>query len=60
MGGEGIVLKEPGSIYQPGIRTTAWLKVKPKLTLDVVVGGLIRANFGGAIGGRRSPIPSSL
>jgi ATP-dependent DNA ligase len=33
VGGEGIVLREPGSIYQPGIRTTAWLKLKPKLTL---------------------------
>jgi ATP-dependent DNA ligase len=37
MGGEGIVLKERGSIYRPGIRTPAWFKLKPKLTLDVVV-----------------------
>jgi len=34
-GGEGIVLKEPGSIYRPGIRSPAWLKVKPKLTLEI-------------------------
>jgi hypothetical protein len=38
-GGEGIVLKEPTSIYRPGIRSPAWLKVKPKLTLSVVVTG---------------------
>ena len=38
-GGEGIVLKEPSSIYRPGIRSPAWLKVKPKLTLEVIVTG---------------------
>ena len=38
-GGEGIVLKEPTSIYRPGIRSPAWLKVKPKVTLEVVVTG---------------------
>src|SRR5215831_499726 len=38
-GGEGIVLKEPGSIYRPGIRSPAWLKVKPKVTLEIVVTG---------------------
>src|SRR5262249_17871001 len=36
-GGEGIVLKEPTSIYRPGIRSLAWLKVKPKVTVEVVV-----------------------
>jgi hypothetical protein len=38
-GGEGIVLKEPTSIYRPGIRSPAWLKVKPKLALEVIVTG---------------------
>ena len=38
-GGEGIVLKEPASIYRPGIRSPAWLKVKPKVTLEVIVTG---------------------
>jgi ATP dependent DNA ligase domain len=38
-GGEGVVLKEPTSIYRPGMRSPAWLKVKPKVTLDVVVTG---------------------
>jgi ATP-dependent DNA ligase len=39
MGGEGIVLKERTSLYRPGIRSPAWLKLKPKLALDVVVTG---------------------
>jgi ATP-dependent DNA ligase len=39
MGGEGIVLKESMSIYRPGGRSAAWLKLKPKLTLDVLVTG---------------------
>ena len=38
-GGEGIVLKEPTSGYRPGIRSPAWLKVKPKVTLEVIVTG---------------------
>jgi hypothetical protein len=32
-------LKERTSLYRPGIRSPAWLKLKPKLTLDVVVTG---------------------
>ena len=39
MGGEGIVLKERTSLYRPGVRSPAWLKLKPKLSLDVVVTG---------------------
>ena len=39
MGGKGIVLKNPTSIYQPGERSPAWLKSKPKLTRDVLVTG---------------------
>ena len=38
-GGEGIVLKERTSVYRPGVRSPAWLKLKPKLTLEVVVTG---------------------
>ena len=37
LGGEGIVLKERTSVYRPGVRSPAWLKLKPKLTLEVVV-----------------------
>src|SRR5262245_15175513 len=41
MGGEGIVLKDRRSIYRPGLRSPAWLKLKPKpkLVLEVVVTG---------------------
>ena len=46
MGGEAIVLKDPESRYRPGERSPAWLKVKPKLTLDVVapISGLASAD----------------
>jgi bifunctional non-homologous end joining protein LigD len=36
---EGIVAKRLDSIYQPGKRTPAWVKVKNVLTTDVVIGG---------------------
>jgi DNA ligase-1 len=37
-GNEGLLLKRRGSLYEPGKRTGAWLKVKrPYATLDVVV-----------------------
>jgi bifunctional non-homologous end joining protein LigD len=39
MGGEGILLKDRSSIYRPGVRSPAWLKLKPKLTLTVTVTG---------------------
>ena len=39
LGGEDIVLKERTSVYRPGVRSAAWLKLKPKLTLEVVVTG---------------------
>jgi DNA ligase-1 len=43
-GNEGVMLKAAGSLYQPGRRGLAWLKLKRELaTLDVVVTG---AEFG--------------
>jgi hypothetical protein len=39
LGGEGIVLKERTAHCRPGTRSPAWLKLKPKLTLDVGVTG---------------------
>ena len=39
MGGEGIVLKDRTSHYRPGLRSPAWLKLKPKLTLVVTITG---------------------
>jgi ATP-dependent DNA ligase len=38
-GGEGIVLKERSAPYQPGRRSAAWLKVKQRVVLEVVVEG---------------------
>jgi ATP-dependent DNA ligase len=39
MGGEGIVLNERASASRPGLRSPAWLKLKPKLTLTATVTG---------------------
>ncbi len=36
-GHEGIMAKAPGSPYEPGKRSNAWLKVKPAHTLDLVI-----------------------
>jgi ATP-dependent DNA ligase len=36
-GGEGIVLKERSAPYRPGRRSPAWLKVKDRVVLEVVV-----------------------
>ncbi len=48
-GNEGVMLKAGGSVYQPGRRGLAWLKLKRELaTLDVLVTG---AEFGS---GRRA------
>ena len=33
------MLKERTAPYRPGVRSPAWLKLKPKLTLEVVVMG---------------------
>ena len=50
---EGVMLKAAGSVYQPGRRGLAWVKLKRELaTLDVVVTG---AEFGS---GRRAGILS--
>ena len=53
MGGDGIALKDPASRYRPGERSPAWLKPKPKLTLELVVAAL-RSGSRGATGARRS------
>ncbi len=43
-GNEGLVLKHPGSTYQPGKRGRGWLKLKrPLATLDVVI---VAAEYG--------------
>jgi ATP-dependent DNA ligase len=39
LGGEGSVLKERTAPYRPGVRSTAWLKLKPKLSFEVLMTG---------------------
>jgi len=52
-GNEGVMIKAAGSLYQPGRRGLAWMKLKRHLdTLDVVITG---AEFGH---GRRSQVLS--
>ena len=54
------MLKEPTSIYRPGMRSPAWLKVKPKVTLEVVVtGGSSEAIQWGDWGLAGSKLPTS-
>ena len=36
-GQEGVILKDPGAPYAAGRRGSAWVKVKPRHTLDLVV-----------------------
>ena len=53
-GHEGVMIKNPGSVYAPGKRGKNWLKIKPVMeTLDLVVIGAAwgegrRANFLGS------------
>jgi len=54
---EGIIAKRKTSIYQPGKRSTDWLKIKARPQQEFVVGGLTegkgsRKHFGAAIIGR--------
>jgi bifunctional non-homologous end joining protein LigD len=39
LGLEGIVAKRKGSTYQPGLRTSAWLKLRLNVSQELVVGG---------------------
>src|SRR5207302_8751494 len=53
---EGIVAKLRDSGYQPGARSSAWLKIKTVLTQDVVIGGFTaprnsRKHFGAILVG---------
>lgn len=41
MGIEGVVGKRLDSVYQPGVRSPDWLKIKKRLKFDLVVGGYI-------------------
>ena len=41
MGIEGVMAKRKDSIYQPGVRSPDWIKIKKRLKFDLVVGGFI-------------------
>lgn len=41
-GGEGLIIKNPQGIYQPGKRSPAWIKVLPYRDLDVMFYDLMR------------------
>ena len=57
---EGVVVKRLDSPYQPGRRSPAWLKIKNRRLLDVVVGGISpgRGQRAGRIGSLLVGIPS--
>ena len=57
---EGVVVKRLDSPYQPGRRSPAWLKIKNRPLLDVVVGGISpgRGHRTGRIGSLLVGIPA--
>ena len=57
---EGVVVKRLDSPYQPGRRSPAWLKIKNRRLLDVVVGGISpgRGHRTGLIGSLLVGIPA--
>jgi len=53
---EGIIAKDKNSLYIPGVRSKAWLKIKTRYEQEVVVGGFTeprggRKNFGALAAG---------
>jgi bifunctional non-homologous end joining protein LigD len=38
-GWEGIIAKDENSVYQPGVRSRSWLKIKVRLESEFVIGG---------------------
>jgi bifunctional non-homologous end joining protein LigD len=53
-GFEGVVGKRKGSRYEAGRRSSSWIKVKPTVTADFVVGGYTKGN------GARAPLGALL
>jgi DNA ligase 1 len=53
-GQEGVLVKDPASAYEAGRRGSAWVKVKPRHTLDLVVLAVERGS------GRRSGLLSNI
>jgi bifunctional non-homologous end joining protein LigD len=51
---EGVIAKRLDSVYEPGRRSGAWLKVKNRLRQEFVIGGWVEGE------GRRSGLPGAL
>ncbi|WP_405910675.1 non-homologous end-joining DNA ligase [Streptomyces sp. NBC_00828] len=51
---EGLVCKRLDSVYEPGVRSRAWVKIRNVQTLDVIVGGWVPGK------GRLSGLPGAL
>jgi DNA ligase D-like protein (predicted ligase) len=55
VGIEGVMAKREDSIYQPGVRSPDWMKIKKQVKLDLVVGGYLKGKgsrkpyFGGLL-----------
>ncbi len=55
VGIEGVMAKRADSVYQPGVRSPDWVKIKKQVKLDLVVGGYIQGKgsrqpyFGGLL-----------
>ncbi|MCM2416193.1 ATP-dependent DNA ligase [Streptomyces sp. RKAG290] len=53
-GVEGIILKRLTSVYEPGVRSPAWIKIRNILVADVIVGGWVPGH------GRLTGLPGAL
>ncbi|MFJ2829544.1 ATP-dependent DNA ligase [Streptomyces sp. NPDC087263] len=51
---EGLVCKRLDSVYEPGVRSRAWIKIRNARTVDVVVGGWVPGR------GRLSGLPGAV
>jgi DNA ligase D-like protein (predicted ligase) len=55
VGIEGVMAKREDSVYQPGVRSPDWMKIKKQVKLDLVVGGYLQGKgsrkpyFGGLL-----------
>ena len=49
---EGLIAKRLNSVYEPGVRSRAWIKIRHVRTIDVIVGGWVpgRGRLGGLPG----------
>ncbi|WP_394279140.1 ATP-dependent DNA ligase [Microbacterium sp.] len=60
LGLEGVMVKDPASLYRRGVRSDQWLKVKLTRMQEVVIGGIRpgKGSRGGAIGSLLMGVPT--